>query len=138
MSILDRKLEPKDGEVFKFMDHGDRIYAEFILRETRRTKKQDAAPVLHCNIIESRVSECDGPTGLHTIFESSGVTQVLDEARLQIGEHFVLQFCSTNEKTRYKKFALEKAPPPDDDYLAGDEPPLDGDDDGAEPPDDLK
>jgi hypothetical protein len=68
MSILDEELEPEEREFFKFSYHGDRIYARFIARDTLKTKNQDAAPILYCNIIESRVNDGDvGPTGTHKI-----------------------------------------------------------------------
>lgn len=137
MSILDEELEPEESEFFKFRNHGDRIYARFIGRDNIKTKNQEAAPILYCKIIESRVNDEDvGPTGVHKIFESTHVTRLLNEAKLQLDDYFVLKFCSTDETDRkMKRFALKKVPPPDaeDD---GAELPEDWPADLSEPPDD--
>src|SRR3990172_5237710 len=117
MSFLeDKKLEPKDGEIFKFTNPGERIHAEFLSRRTVKTKKQEAASVLDCNIIESRImdhgEEEPGPIHVHTIFESMHIKQLFDEAGFQPGDNFILQFCSVTAKG-FKKFALEKLSLPD-------------------------
>ena len=118
MSLLDKKLEP--AEIFKFTTPGDRIHAKFLGRRVVKTRSQEAAPVLDIEIIESRIDEESGPTGVHRVFESMHIKQLFDEMAFEPGENFILQFCSVTEKG-FKKFALEKietpgsdAPPPGD------------------------
>jgi hypothetical protein len=60
------------------------------------------------------------PSGIHTIFESTHITQLLDEAKLEYDDFFILQFCSTG-KNNFKKFALEKESAPNEDRVDGSE-----------------
>jgi hypothetical protein len=61
---------------------------------------------------------------------------LLNEAKLQFDSYFVLKFCSTDETDRkMKRFALKKAPPPDEED-GGSELPEEWPADLHEPPDD--
>jgi len=56
---------------------------------------QETASVLDCEIVESNVvdnrgHESEGPTGVHSIFESSHVTQLMDRLALKPGDGFFL------------------------------------------------
>ena len=114
MSLLDKKLTP-EGDIFKFTNPGERIHAEFLGRRTVKTKKQDRAAVFDCDIIESRKidrnEEESGPVGIHTVFASTHITDLLDRAALEKGDYFVLQLCSIDPKKGFKKFALERVGP---------------------------
>ena len=100
------------GEVFKFQNEGDRIDANYIARRITKTKKQEAAAVLDCDIIESvtvddKGVETAGPTGPRSVFESKHVQQLLDRANLQPGDRFRL--CYDKEgKGGFKVFGFEK------------------------------
>src|SRR5215467_1348533 len=109
------RIKPSNsyGEIFKFQNEGDRIDAEFIGRRTVKTQNQDLAPVLDVDIIESTIVsigggiESPGPTGPYCVFESKGITQLLDDANLQPGDRFILCFHEIG-KNNFKRFALQK------------------------------
>jgi hypothetical protein len=108
------KLKAEEGEIFKFINPDDRIHAKFLGRRNVKTKNQDNASVLDCEIIESNVVDArgreeEGPIGLHSIFESTHVRQLMDQAMLKPGDEFFLQFCSVDKASKFKKFALRRA-----------------------------
>jgi len=99
------------GELFKFENPKDRIHARFVGRRRIRTQTQSAAPILDVDIIESVQvdsygNELAGPTGPHSIFESKGITQLLDDANLQPDDEFILCFDGFG-KNNFKRFGLK-------------------------------
>jgi len=107
-------LEPKKSEIFRFTRAGDRIFGRYISRRTTKTRLSESARVLDANIIESIVtdkagSDEAGPVGVHSIFESAGMTEALDAAHLEPGEHFILQLLWIGA-SGFKKFECIKVP----------------------------
>ena len=49
-----------------------------------------------------------GPSGVHSIFESTHVCQLMDRAQLKPGDHFFLQLCNINKTSKFKKFVLKR------------------------------
>jgi hypothetical protein len=113
-SILSRfdKLEPATlSETFKFKREGDAIFARFLGRRLNvQTKNmQEPANILDIEILRSVINDGDeGDVGKFGIFESTGITTIMEGANLQVDDVFYLRFDSTDRKTRFKRFAFKK------------------------------
>lgn len=110
-SILNRfdKLPPTNNTpTFKFENPGDRIYARFIGRRFNVQTKKTAEPstLLDVEILNSLIDGEDGPSGKFGIFESSGISQIMDSEALNPGDVFYLRFDSLDK--RFKRFAFKK------------------------------
>jgi len=108
------QLTPKDDrKLFKFQNPGDRFFAKLIGRRTAATKLQASARISDVDIVESYSMNAQGigeagSVGAHSVFESSGLTQELDAAGIAPGDYFIAQLIFISQKTRFKKFAVEK------------------------------
>ena len=117
LSILDEleQLEPvalNTDPLFKFEDPGTWIYAKFRGRrfEVKTESVDNPSTVLDVQILTSRVDDKDGPTGPHGIFESTTISQIMNEAKLATGDPFYLKFTGTKKvkRGRVKQFAFKR------------------------------
>jgi hypothetical protein len=113
-SILARfdNLKPATlSETFKFKTPGDAIFAKYLGRRLNVQGKNmtESANILDVEILQSTVNDDEeGDAGKHGIFESTGITAIMDGANLKEGDVFYLRFDSVDKKSRFKRFAFKK------------------------------
>src|SRR5262245_2365418 len=108
LSLLGRYkgTKPRGGlPVYKFRKPGDSIVASFIRRRDGiHTHIDDDARTIDCDILECS----DGKThGEHSIFESTHLTSLFDEANLNKGDRFYLELFDINPESQFKRFSFE-------------------------------
>jgi len=104
-SLLDRfkDTKPEGGlPQFRFATPGDAIVAKFLHRRTS-TNDYGVGKCLDVEIIECSDNETIGP---HTIYESTGITNIFDHNGIKAGDWFYLRFHEINRKSGYKRFAF--------------------------------
>jgi hypothetical protein len=114
-SIIDElaKLPPvTNSALFKFETSGDWIYAKFLgRRHGVQTQSVDKpSTVLDVQILASQLNGDEGPTGKFSIFESTMISQIMDDTALNTGNPFYLRYDSLDKakKGRVKKFSFKK------------------------------
>src|SRR5262249_35869839 len=65
-------------------------------RRTTKTRLSESARVLDADITESIITDKAGvdeagTVGVHSIFESAGMTEALAAAHIELADHFILQ-----------------------------------------------
>jgi hypothetical protein len=107
-----RDLPPEDGApIFKFTDIGDSFVAKFMGRRTGiKTKAANGtATALDVEILASELrGDENPPTGPHTVFESTHISQLMDQQGLVPGDAFILRLASIDRKSRFKKFYFKR------------------------------
>jgi len=107
-----KDLPPEDGApIFKFTDIGDSFVAKFVGRRTGIKTKTGIgeATALDVEILASTLrGDENPPTGPHTVFESTHISQLMAKEGLEPGDAFILRLASVDRKSRFKKFFFKR------------------------------
>ena len=107
-----KNLPPEDGApLFKFADIGDSFVAKFMGRRTGIKTKAGVgeATALDVMVLASTLrGDENPPTGPHTVFESTHISQLMTQHNLEPGNAFILRLASIDKRSRFKKFYFKR------------------------------